>query len=98
MFNYLLLPLPFFLSSHGLFSKGILGKQELLEGPQGLENARYGSAITDVSDIDLDGFNDVIVGAPLENENVGAIYIYNGKQRTIHTKYSQVSNFVVEFN
>ncbi|KAJ6650957.1 hypothetical protein lerEdw1_001410, partial [Lerista edwardsae] len=70
-------------------TKGILGKRELLEGPPGLENARYGSAITDVSDIDLDGFNDVIVGAPLENENVGAIYIYNGKQRTIHTKYSQ---------
>ncbi|XP_061473715.1 integrin alpha-2 isoform X2 [Rhineura floridana] len=68
---------------------GILGKQELLEGPQGFENARYGSAITAVSDIDLDGFNDVIVGAPLENQNAGAIYIYNGKQRTIHTKYSQ---------
>ncbi|XP_048358571.1 integrin alpha-2 [Sphaerodactylus townsendi] len=74
-----------------LFSirKGILGKRELLEGPQGLENARYGSAITAVSDIDLDGFSDVIVGAPLENKNSGAIYIYNGKQRTIHTKYSQ---------
>lgn len=70
-----------------------MGKRELLEGPQGLENARYGSAIAAVSDIDLDGFNDVIVGAPLENKNAGAIYIYNGKQRTIHTKYSQVSPF-----
>ncbi|KAJ7334994.1 hypothetical protein JRQ81_012935 [Phrynocephalus forsythii] len=68
---------------------GVLGKQELLKGPEGLENARYGSAITSVSDIDLDGFNDVIVGAPLEHENAGAIYIYNGKQRTIQTKYSQ---------
>uniref|UniRef100_A0ABM5FTY2 Integrin alpha-2 isoform X1 n=1 Tax=Pogona vitticeps TaxID=103695 RepID=A0ABM5FTY2_9SAUR len=68
---------------------GILGKQEFLKGPEGLENARYGSAITAVSDIDLDGFNDVIVGAPLENQNAGAIYIYNGKQRTIQTKYSQ---------
>ncbi|XP_025023432.1 integrin alpha-2 isoform X1 [Python bivittatus] len=70
-------------------TKGILDKRELLEGPEGLENARYGSAITAVSDIDLDGFNDVIVGAPLENQNSGAIYIYNGKQRTLHTKYSQ---------
>nr|XP_034956458.1 integrin alpha-2 [Zootoca vivipara] len=69
--------------------KGVLGKQELLEGPQGTENARYGSAIAVASDIDLDGFNDVIVGAPLENQNAGTIYIYNGKQRTIHTKYSQ---------
>ncbi|XP_044302207.1 integrin alpha-2 isoform X1 [Varanus komodoensis] len=69
--------------------RGILGKQELLEGPEGLENARFGSAITAVSDIDLDGFNDVIVGSPLENQNAGAIYIYNGNQRTIQTKYSQ---------
>ncbi|XP_062984155.1 integrin alpha-2 isoform X2 [Elgaria multicarinata webbii] len=69
--------------------KGILGKQELLEGSEGSENARYGSAITAVSDLDLDGFNDVIVGAPLENQNAGAIYIYNGNQRTILTKYSQ---------
>ncbi|XP_063151748.1 integrin alpha-2 [Candoia aspera] len=70
-------------------TKGILDKREVLEGPEGLENARYGSAITAVSDIDLDGFNDVIVGAPLENQNAGAIYIYNGKRRRLHTKYSQ---------
>ncbi|KAH0627930.1 hypothetical protein JD844_008514, partial [Phrynosoma platyrhinos] len=68
---------------------GILDKREILEGPEGLENARYGSAITAISDLDLDGFNDVIVGAPLENKNAGAIYVYNGKQRTIQTKYSQ---------
>ncbi|XP_026522273.1 integrin alpha-2 isoform X2 [Notechis scutatus] len=70
-------------------TKGILDKREVLEGPEGLENAQFGSAITAVSDIDLDGFNDVIVGAPLENENAGAIYVYNGKQKTLHTKYSQ---------
>nr|XP_008101009.1 PREDICTED: integrin alpha-2 [Anolis carolinensis] len=68
---------------------GILDKREILEGPEGLENTRYGSAITAISDLDLDGFNDVIVGAPLENQNAGAIYIYNGKQRTIQTRYSQ---------
>ncbi|KAG8131116.1 hypothetical protein E2320_017684 [Naja naja] len=70
-------------------TKGILDKREVLEGPEGLENAQFGFAITAVSDIDLDGFNDVIVGAPLENENAGAIYVYNGKQKTLHTKYSQ---------
>uniref|UniRef100_A0A670YWS5 Integrin subunit alpha 2 n=1 Tax=Pseudonaja textilis TaxID=8673 RepID=A0A670YWS5_PSETE len=70
-------------------TKGVLDKREVLEGPEGLENAQFGSAITAVSDIDLDGFNDVIVGAPLENENAGAIYVYNGKQKTLHTKYSQ---------
>uniref|UniRef100_A0A8C0G493 Integrin alpha-2 n=1 Tax=Chelonoidis abingdonii TaxID=106734 RepID=A0A8C0G493_CHEAB len=69
--------------------RGILDQQELLEGPQGLENARFGSAMATLSDIDLDGFNDVIIGAPLENQNSGAVYIYNGNLRTIRTKYSQ---------
>uniref|UniRef100_A0A8C3T928 Integrin alpha-2 n=1 Tax=Chelydra serpentina TaxID=8475 RepID=A0A8C3T928_CHESE len=70
-------------------TKGILDQRELLEGPQGLENARFGSAMASLSDIDLDGFNDVIIGAPLENQNSGAVYIYNGNLRTIRTKYSQ---------
>ncbi|KFO88714.1 Integrin alpha-2, partial [Buceros rhinoceros silvestris] len=70
-------------------TKGILDQQELLEGPQGSENARFGSAISVLADIDLDGFNDVVIGAPLENQNSGAIYIYNGFQKTIRTKYSQ---------
>lgn len=74
------------------FLKGILHQQELLEGPQGSENARFGSAITALADIDLDGFNDVVIGAPLENQNSGAIYIYNGFQKSIRTKYSQVNN------
>ncbi|KAM8793359.1 LOW QUALITY PROTEIN: integrin alpha-2-like [Eudromia elegans] len=70
-------------------TKGILDQQELLEGPQGLVNSRFGSAIVTLADIDLDGFNDVVIGAPLESQNSGAVYIYNGYQKTIHTKYSQ---------
>ncbi|XP_072461758.1 integrin alpha-2 [Notamacropus eugenii] len=70
-------------------TKGILNQHQFLEGPLGLENARFGSAIAALSDINLDGFNDVIVGSPLENENSGAVYIYNGHQGTIRTKYSQ---------
>ncbi|XP_053304045.1 integrin alpha-2 [Spea bombifrons] len=70
-------------------TKGILERREQLEGPNTLDNTRFGAAIAELSDIDLDGFNDVIVGAPLENQNFGAIYIYNGKENTIRTKYSQ---------
>ncbi|XP_008260416.3 integrin alpha-2 [Oryctolagus cuniculus] len=72
--------------------KGILDLQQLLEGPEGTENARFGSAIAALADINMDGLNDVIVGSPLENQNSGAVYIYNGRhghQSTIHTKYSQ---------
>ncbi|ELW65711.1 Integrin alpha-2 [Tupaia chinensis] len=69
--------------------KGVLNQHQFLEGPEGIENARFGSAIAALSDINMDGFNDVIVGSPLENQNSGAVYIYNGHQGTIRTKYSQ---------
>ncbi|XP_069483360.1 integrin alpha-2 [Ambystoma mexicanum] len=74
-----------------LFSvtKGILDQRELLEGPESLDNTRFGSAIAELSDVDMDGYNDVIVGAPLEDQNNGAVYIYNGHKRTIRNKYSQ---------
>ncbi|KAM3939807.1 integrin alpha-2 [Leptodactylus fuscus] len=68
---------------------GILHQRELLEGPKSVENTRFGAAIAALTDVDLDGFNDVIVGAPLENQNTGAVYIYNGYKNTIRTKYSQ---------
>ncbi|XP_005392782.1 PREDICTED: integrin alpha-2 [Chinchilla lanigera] len=70
-------------------AKGILNQHQFLEGPNGIENARFGSAIAALSDINMDGYNDVIVGSPLENQNSGAVYIYNGEQGTIRTKYSQ---------
>ncbi|KAM7320839.1 hypothetical protein ACRRTK_020092 [Alexandromys fortis] len=70
-------------------TKGILNQHQFLEGPEGSGNARFGSAIAALSDINMDGFNDVIIGSPVENENSGAVYIYNGHQGTIRTKYSQ---------
>lgn len=72
--------------------QGILNQHQFLEGPEGTGNARFGSAIAALSDINMDGFNDVIVGSPVENENSGAVYIYNGHQGTIRTKYSQVTH------
>lgn len=70
-------------------TKGVLNQHQFLEGPEGTGNARFGSAIAALSDINMDGFNDVIVGSPVENENSGAVYVYNGHQGTIRTKYSQ---------
>lgn len=63
------------------------------ETPQELKGslvsfARFGTAIADIGDINKDGFNDVAIGAPFEN-NEGAVYIFNGKQTRMESMYSQ---------
>ncbi|XP_045141178.1 integrin alpha-1 [Echinops telfairi] len=51
--------------------------------------ARFGTAIAAVKDLNLDGFNDVVIGAPLEDDHGGAVYIYHGSGRSIRTEYAQ---------
>ncbi|KAG7322874.1 hypothetical protein KOW79_014220 [Hemibagrus wyckioides] len=51
--------------------------------------ARFGTAIAAVRDLNLDGFNDIVIGSPLENDHRGAVYIYHGKDDTIQEKYVQ---------
>ncbi|KAM4808344.1 LOW QUALITY PROTEIN: integrin alpha-1 [Rhinophrynus dorsalis] len=51
--------------------------------------SRFGTAITAVKDLNLDGFNDVAIGAPLEGDHRGAVYIYQGNGNSIHQNYAQ---------
>ncbi|KAK0134849.1 Integrin alpha-1 [Merluccius polli] len=51
--------------------------------------ARFGTAIAAVSDLNLDGFNDVAIGAPLENDHRGAVYIYHGTERSLKEAFVQ---------
>ncbi|XP_033639505.1 integrin alpha-9-like [Asterias rubens] len=68
------------------------GRMELqdfkLEGTRAI-GGRFGSAIAFIGDINLDGFNDVAIGAPYEDENTGAVYIYRGYIGGIQRTYSQ---------
>ncbi|XP_019378406.1 PREDICTED: integrin alpha-4, partial [Gavialis gangeticus] len=51
--------------------------------------ARFGESIANLGDIDNDGFEDVAIGAPLEDNQEGAIYIYNGRKDGITASFSQ---------
>uniref|UniRef100_A0A8B9P338 Integrin subunit alpha 4 n=1 Tax=Apteryx owenii TaxID=8824 RepID=A0A8B9P338_APTOW len=51
--------------------------------------ARFGESIANLGDIDDDGFEDVAIGAPQEDNLKGVIYIYNGREDGITPSFSQ---------
>ncbi|CAM4555353.1 integrin alpha-1 isoform X1 [Lepidochelys kempii] len=51
--------------------------------------ARFGTAIASVKDLNLDGFHDIVIGAPLEDDHRGAVYIYHGNGNSIRKEYAQ---------
>lgn len=61
-----------------------------LKDSHSYQNARFGSCIASVQDLNQDSYNDVVVGAPLEDSHRGAIYIFHGFQTNILKKPMQV--------
>ncbi|XP_061696586.1 integrin alpha-11-like isoform X2 [Syngnathoides biaculeatus] len=57
--------------------------------PSPAHNSRFGSALAQIPDVNADGFNDLAVGAPLEDDHRGALYLYHGLQGSIHTRHTQ---------
>ncbi|KAM9425192.1 integrin alpha-X-like [Pholidichthys leucotaenia] len=54
------------------------------------ENGRFGSSLAVLPDLNADGLRDLAVGAPLENDNQGSIYIFHGEGgQSISPTYSQ---------
>ncbi|XP_067831918.1 integrin alpha-10 isoform X2 [Heptranchias perlo] len=53
------------------------------------QDARFGFTLIAVPDLNYDEFNDVIVGAPLEDGHRGAVYVYHGHRDTILPNYKQ---------
>lgn len=51
-------------------------------------NARFGTCIGNIGDLNQDGFNDVAIGAPYEDEK-GAVYIYHGGNKGNPNTYAQ---------
>ncbi|RXN22492.1 integrin alpha-M-like protein [Labeo rohita] len=53
------------------------------------QRGRFGSSLASPADLDGDGFRDVLIGAPLEEDGQGSIYIFNGGVDQINPTYSQ---------
>lgn len=50
-------------------------------------NGRFGTSLSKIGDINLDGYNDLVVSAPFEGE--GAVYVYLGGPEGLSSKSSQ---------
>ncbi|KAL4622748.1 integrin alpha-11-like isoform X1 [Arapaima gigas] len=53
------------------------------------QNSRFGSALAPIPDINGDDYSDLVVGAPLEDDHQGAIYVFYGHHNSIQQKYKQ---------
>ncbi|XP_061441877.1 integrin alpha-9 [Rhineura floridana] len=66
---------------------GVLEEQLVLNGDNAY-NAHFGESMANLGDMDDDGFPDVAIGAPKEDDYIGAVYIYHGYTGGIISQYS----------
>ncbi|XP_062330073.1 integrin alpha-M-like isoform X1 [Osmerus eperlanus] len=64
------------------------GRENMLQGEAG-ERSRFGMSLAPLPDLNNDGFNDLAVGAPLEDDGQGSVYIFHGQRGGINNLYSQ---------
>ncbi|KAM4821467.1 integrin alpha-9 [Thomomys bottae] len=63
-------------------------EEQLALAGDGAYNAHFGESITSLGDLDDDGFPDVAIGAPKEDDFAGAVYIYHGDISGLSPQYS----------
>lgn len=64
----------------------------VLRGDQS-EQGRFGSSLAVLPDINADGLNDLAVGAPLENDGHGSVYLFHGEgMGSMGLTFSQVTD------
>ena len=55
-----------------------------------LRDARFGSALAAIPDVNGDGWADAAVGAPLEEGHRGALYVFHGAAGGLRERHAQV--------
>ncbi|XP_054849332.1 integrin alpha-X-like [Eublepharis macularius] len=60
-----------------------------LRGQEGHVFGRFGASMAAIGDITGDRWTDVVVGAPMEDKNMGALYVFAGKRTSLSPQYSQ---------
>lgn len=55
------------------------------------QNSRLGASLAQIQDMNGDGFRELVVGAPLEDDHQGAVYVFYGQDKTIQQRFRQVT-------
>uniref|UniRef100_A0A672YKB9 Integrin, alpha 11b n=1 Tax=Sphaeramia orbicularis TaxID=375764 RepID=A0A672YKB9_9TELE len=63
--------------------------QGALEVSNRTQNSRLGSAMAQIPDMNGDRFRELVVGAPLEDDHQGAVYVFYGQDKTVQRQYRQ---------
>lgn len=62
-------------------SKNTFDSQDRPQELRGLiSGSRFGYTVAAIGDTNADGFNDLAIGAPYENDGLGTVYIYQGSE------------------
>lgn len=64
--------------------------QGALEVTDSSQNSRLGSSMAEIRDMNGDGFQELVVGAPLEDDHQGAVYVFYGQGKSVQPRYRQV--------
>ncbi|XP_053540892.1 integrin alpha-M [Ictalurus punctatus] len=70
------------------FDESKVTHKQTLKGIPG-QRGRFGLTMASPADLNGDGLVDIVVGAPLEENGQGSIYIFNGRKADIATTFSQ---------
>ncbi|XP_015261801.1 PREDICTED: integrin alpha-X-like [Gekko japonicus] len=60
-----------------------------LKGQEGHVFGHFGASMAEIGDVTGDRWTDVVIGAPMEDKDMGALYIFAGKRTSLSLQYSQ---------